>query len=416
MSDKNGRLPESQDKNDEIVPIEDNEDEFDEPRRRRRLFRERYVELSEEELDALDDEDEDERDYRPIRMRRDSKTGCLGGLMYAGFVISISVVLACLAWMAASDVLALNKAEHTATVSIPQDFNIDYVADALKDAGIIEYKFLFKLFSSISNAEENIRPGEYVLSTNFDYRALVSKMRTGSSAQLTTKITFPEGFTIQQMFELLEDNGIANVDDLIESATNSTFTYPCLEDENIAKGDPKRLEGYLFPSTYEFYIGERPSSVINKFLLAFHNRLTVDMYDQAEALGLSLREAVIVASMIEREAANDEERPIIASVIYNRLKSNMQLGIDATIIYVLPEHKTSLSSEDLAIDSPYNTRKYTGLPPGPIANPGMASITAALKPSTTNYYYYALDTATGTHRFFTNATEHGNFTATQNYG
>ena len=117
----------------------------------------------------------------------------------------------------------------------------------------------------------------------------------------------------------------------------------------------------------------------------------------------------------EKEAANDEERPLIASVIYNRLSTGMPLGIDATILYIHPEHEGAPTAEMLAEDSPYNTRDRIGLPPTPICNPGLASLKAALNPATTNYYYYALDTETGTHRFFTNINEFNAFVATQNY-
>ena len=377
--------------------------------------------ISDAELDAIEAEEAgyEERDWRPVRFRRDSRTGCLGGLMYAAFVISISVVLACVAWMAASDVLALNKAEHTAIVSVPEGFKIDDVADALKDAGLIEYKFLFRLFSMISDAETKIKPGEYKLSTNFDYRALVAKMQTGSSAQQTTKITFPEGYTMEQMFELLAEENICSILSLWDSATNTMFTYSFLEDEKIVRGEPLRLEGFLFPDTYEFYVGEQASSVLNKFLDNFRRKLNADMKLQAENLSMSIREIVIIASMIEREAgekADDAERAMIASVIYNRLKVGMPLQIDATVMYALEEHKSVLTTEDLGIDSPYNTYLNAGLPPGPISNPGINAIRAALLPADSSNYYYALEAETGKHKFFTNLTDHERFVATQNYG
>ncbi len=394
----------------------------------------------EEDLSFFDDgEDEVEmRDYHPIRFRRDGKTGCLGGLMYGVFVISVSIILACVGWMFASDVLALNKPEVTASVTIPeeafsekevevtdeegnvvgtetvQSADIDYVATALKDAGLIEYKFLFKLFSLISDADVKIDPGTYELDTSLDYRALITKMQIGSESQVETTVTFPEGFTMYQIFQRLEENNICSVEDLYDAAANYDYSYSFLDD--IPLGDASRLEGFLFPDTYNFYEGMSATAAIDVFLLNFHNKLTADMLEQAEAMGMTLREVVTVASMIEKEAANDDERALIASVIYNRLAIDMPLQIDATSLYTHPDHEGEPTQEMLDDASdPYNTRINTGLPPTPIASPGAASLTAAFQPASTSYYYYALDTETNTHQFFTNSTDFENFLATQNY-
>lgn len=390
------------------------------------------------EKDIFDEDDEplEERDFRPIRRRRDGKIGCLGGLMYFAFVISLSILLACLGWMAASDVLALNKPLEDGTVTLPQSIftekeievenddgtvstetvmsaDIDYVANALKDAGLIEYKPLFKLFCKVVHADIKIDPGTYELNTKCDYNALVLRMQTASASMVATTVMFPEGYTMQEIFEKLEAEGICSVEDLMEAAADYSYNYSFLD--WTEPGDAQRLEGYLFPDTYEFYQGMQASSAINKFLLNFHGKLTADMYTQAENLGISLHEAVIVASMIEAEAGSNDERALIASVIYNRLNAGMPLQIDATVMYALGEHKEQLTAEDLQVDSPYNTYLYTGLPAGPICNPGLASLNAALNPSSTNYMYYALDTETGTHRFFTSYSEFEAFIATQDY-
>ena len=389
----------------------------------------------EDEFDE-DDEPLEERDFRPIRGRRDGKTGCLGGLMYFAFVVSLSILLACLGWMAASDVLGLNKPLEDGTVTLPESIftekeievenedgtvttqtvmsaDIDYVATALKEAGLIEYKPLFKLFCKVVHADTKIDPGTYELNTKCDYNALVLRMQTASASMVATTVMFPEGYTMQEIFEKLEEEGICTVEELMDAAANYSYNYSFLD--WTEPGDAQRLEGYLFPDTYEFYQGMQASSAINKFLLNFHGKLTADMYTQAENLGISLHEAVIVASMIEAEAGSDSERSLIASVIYNRLNAGMPLQIDATVMYALGEHKEQLTAEDLQVDSPYNTYVNTGLPAGPICNPGLASINAALNPSNTNYLYYALDKETGTHQFFTNYSEFEAFIATQDY-
>ncbi|MCI5753893.1 MAG: endolytic transglycosylase MltG [Clostridiales bacterium] len=395
-----------------------------------------YVRLRDEK--ELGDELE-ERDFRPIRQRRDGRTGLLGGFMYAAFVICLSVILACAAWMAASDVLALNKDDVSAFITLPEEIfhdkqvdvydadgqvtgtktvqaaDMSRVASLLKDAGIIQYKGLFELYAGISDADVKVDPGTYELTTDYDYRALVKKMTIGSEAMLTTKITFPEGLSIDQIFQKLEDNRICSVEDLQETAANYNYSYSFLEDVP-EQGDVHRLEGFLFPDTYEFYQGEQASSAINRFLRNFHYKLTADMLTQAKDLNLTLREVVTVASMIEKEAANDEERAAIAAVIYNRMRAGMPLQIDATVLYALGDWSATIDADALAYNSPYNTYLFSGLPAGPICNPGMASIRAALQPARSDNLYYALDTATGTHRFFNNYNEFAAFTATQDYG
>lgn len=382
-------------------------------------------------------EAESERDYRPVRRNHVYRSGCLGGVMYFVFIVCISVVLACLAWMCASDMLALNKESFTATVSLPSSIfesktvdtygedgkktgtervtsaDISYVAQQLKDAGLIEYKWLFEMFCKVSKADMKVSPGEYELQSSFDYRALIQNMRSGSSSALTVDVTIPEGFSMRQIFLRLEEKEVCSFEDLMDAAANYKFNYSFLE--NIPEGDASRLEGFLFPDTYQFYVGEQASSVINKFLVVFYNKLSADMINQAGNLGMSIRDVVNVAAMIEKEAANDEERGLIASVIYNRINAGMPLGIDATILYAYPDHEGAPTAEMIAADSPYNSRLYTGLPPTPICCPGLASLNAALNPESTNYYYYALDTASGTHRFFSTAGEHESFVATQNY-
>ena len=384
-----------------------------------------------------------ERDYRPVRRGREYKSGCLGGIMYAVFIICVSIVLACFAWMAASDALALNQDNFSAMVTLPTSAfetktvdtfdengkkigtervttaDIEYVSTALKEAGLIEYRWLFEAFCKISHADTKLTPGSYELKSTYDYRALIQNMRAGSGAAQTIKVTFPEGFTMYQIFKRLEEKEVCSFDALVDAAENYKYNYSFLE--GLEPGDMSRLEGYLFPDTYEFYVGMQASSAINKFLQRFHYILTADLLKQAEDRGMSLQEIITIASLIEKEAAVDPERGVderarVASVIYNRLDAGMTLGIDAALLYEYPEHVGAPTSEMLTADTPYNTRLHTGLPPTPICNPGLDAIKAALNPESTSFYYYALDTETGTHRFFTNEWDFNNFVATQNYG
>ena len=347
------------------------------------------------------------RDYRPVRRRRYYRTGLQGGLMYFGFVVCVSVILASVLWLAADDVLSLNKEEVEAQVYVGEEADLDDIATELYGKGLVKYKPLFKLFGRLTHADEKIEPGIYTISSKLDYNAMIHVMKHDEVtyvARDTVTITIPEGKTLKQTFQILAEHGVCPYETLLDCAANHAFKYSFLED--IPYGDATRLEGYLFPDTYQFYASSTPEEAINKFLMNFDGKFSDTMRDKAEQMGYSMHEILTIASLIEMEAGSDTERGTVASVIYNRLNSSYYpyLQIDATIQYVLEERKEYLTEKDLQVDSPYNTYKYTGIPPGPIANPGLASIRAALNPESTGYYFYALN-KNGVHNFFSSYNE-----------
>ena len=369
----------------------------------------------------------------PRRRRKKKGFSLLGTLLYVAFVIGISTLLAAVGWVAANDVLALNKAEHSAIITLPEDIftdkevtvetdegtetktiqvvDLDYVADQLKSNGIIEFKLVFRLFSVFSNADEKMAPGTYQLDTDMDYRAIVTNLGSNSASRQMVTVTIPEGYTVDQIFQRLEENGVSTEEKLQDMAATHDYAFSFLQE--IPLGDYHRLEGYLFPDTYEFYMGEDPKTVINKMLVNFDRRFTDEMRAEVQENGYSVRDIVIIASMIERET-DGSDRATIASVIYNRLNnpnSGTQgyLQIDATLVYALGR---VITQADYTADTPYNTYTNQGLPPGPISNPGLASIQAAMDPENTSYYYYALG-SDGTHSFFRTLEEQQNFIAQQ---
>ncbi len=359
----------------------------------------------------FDGEYRDLPDNRPLRQRREKRTGCLGGILYAVFVICICLLLASLLWLAATDVLGLGDQDEVVQVTIPQDYTIDDVAGILKENGLIEYKFLFKLFANLSGADENIIAGTYELNKNYDYRALVSGMTARGGKRAEVDVVIPEGFTLRQIIELFDANGVCSADELWDTAANYDFDYAFLDESTL--GDEFRLEGYLFPDTYTYYVGDTPARAFSKLLDNFEAKFKEEYSTRAEELGYSVQEIITIASMIEKEAGDDEERDLIASVIYNRLNSDYRyLEIDATIFYAIAGTDEEFST---SVDSPYNTYMYAGLPAGPIANPGIASIKAALYPEDTNYYYYALNQSK-THDFFNDYDEFLAFINSDAYG
>jgi UPF0755 protein len=282
----------------------------------------------------------------------------------------------------------------------------------LYDAGLIKYKFLFNIFADFSKAEGKISAGTYMLYTNLDYRSLVQGMTKRSGARVETTVTIPEGFTLAQIFALFEEYDVCPASDLWEAATNYDFDYSFLDKET--RGDRLRLEGFLFPETHNFYRNSEAPQVLNKLLNEFNNRFTEEYIERVEDMGYSVRDIIIIASIIEREAGDDDERPRIAAVIYNRLKSKdfPKIQIDATIRYAIAGTDRPFSTD---IDSPYNTYMHEGLPPGPISNPGIASIRAALYPDSTKEYYYALNLE-GTQNFFMTGAQHEAFVHSNEYG
>ncbi len=352
---------------------------------------------------------QEDRSGAPRRKRRKKRSG-LSAMLYVIAVIGISALLAALCWVAACDVLALDKPEHTATITISESPTVDQVSDLLKENGLIEHKFLFKLFSAVTGVEEKqkITPGTYELDTDMDYNALINAMGKSSANRKEVTITIPEGMTLDQIFALLEKEGVSTVAKLREEAANHQFKYSFLKD--LPTGDYHRLEGYLFPDTYTFYMGGDPLQILNKMILRFDEMFTDEMRQDAAGRERTIGEIVTIASLIEKETDGTDQAKI-ASVIYNRLNNTKEtagfLNIDAAILYA-----TGGIAVDTSADTPYNTYTHKGLPPTAIANPGIDALRAALYPADTNYYYYALGD-NGTHSFFRTLREQQNFIASQ---
>ena len=344
------------------------------------------------------------------RRRRSAARSASFAVLYAVAVIGVSALLACVGWIAASDVLALNKEEHSVTVTITPEDSYDDVVDMLKDNGLIEYKSLFKLFSAITGGKDKIASsGTFTLNSDMDYRALISGISANSASRAVVDVTIPEGYSVQETIQLLADSDVSNVEDLTEAAKNHVFDYTFVDNENL--GSITRLEGFLFPDTYEFFHKEDAVSALDRLLSNFQTRVSGDLLTDIENSQYSLREIVTLASIIEKEAiGDDEERANISSVFYNRLSGdNSEIGTalqsDATIYYAL--HIAGMDDTQFStdLDSPYNTYKYGGLPAGPICNPSLSSIKAAVHPNDTGYYYFAYG-KDGVSHFFRTYDEH----------
>lgn len=351
--------------------------------------------------------------------RRRRRRRFLSGWRYALFVLLLSVMLTGVGWLLLNDFCAFSKADVTTTIEVTADDDLKTVADKLHDAGLIQYKWFFKLFGGVADANEKIGIGSYTLTSDMDYMALINAMHNSSGGMNTdtVRVTIPEGYTVRQIIALLAKNGVNTESALTDAAQTATFNYDFIDNDSE---DISRLEGYLFPDTYDFYVNEKPANALRRLLSNFTAKMDEDMMSQVENSGYSLAEIITVASLIEKETAGSDQAQI-ASVIFNRLNGPGDKGgtygllqVDAALLYALPDHVGALTSEDTKIDSPYNLYEHPGLPPTPIANPGMASIEAALHPDTTEYYYYALG-KDGTHYFSATLSEHNSFINSDQY-
>ena len=376
------------------------------------------------------------RSVRKGRPKRKKGVGLLGiphllaTVIWLLIIAAIGTSLGRMIWVCAADALAFGRESKKVTVTIPKDATNEEIAETLYEAGLIRYPGVFELYADLAVDEGEIVPGTYELDTIYDYMALVVQISNRSSSRETTEVLIPEGLNCRQIFDLLEEKKVCTVEELEEYAANGE-----LDDfwflEGVERGDKYCLEGYLFPDTYEFYVGGSARHTLEKMLSGFDYRIKEEHTAMLPALNerlsammrkngcseeyiaahqMDLRDVIIVASLIEEETASVKESPNIASVIYNRLTQDQEyeryLGIDAAIIYALGEHTDTLTAEDLAIDSPYNTRLYAGLTPGPISNPGLESILSALNPEDTKYYYYVLNPESGLHDFSKTLEEH----------
>ncbi|MFZ3102792.1 MAG: endolytic transglycosylase MltG [Desulfitobacteriaceae bacterium] len=275
------------------------------------------------------------------------------------------------------------------------------IAQELEQRKLIRNASVFYFMARTRQQNFKLLPGEYYISSSMSPQSIIDRLLKGPDVELA-RVTIPEGYNSDQIINLLVQKGLGTKESFIKVVTSESFPYLFL------KGAPvgvHRLEGFLFPDTYFFKKGDGSRAIIDTMLQRFNQELTLDTQKQLDNLKISVRDWVIMASLVEKEALKEVDRPLIASVFFNRLKKSMPLQIDATIQFILGTPKLKLLNSDLQRPSPYNTYLHKGLPPGPIANPGHASLQAVLKPAQSEYLYY-LARNDGYHIFATTFDEH----------
>ena len=284
-------------------------------------------------------------------------------------------------------------------VEIPQGAGSVAIAKRLADAGVVRDVASFRLALWITGQGRRLQAGEYRFDHPVSARQVADKIARGDV--FVRPITFPEGLTIRQMAALYESKGFGPAKEFLDAARNAALV-------SAIDPDAKDLEGYLFPDTYKMPRRSTADQLVARMAQSFMRALTPELIDAAEARRLTVRQFVTLASIVEKETGNQDERPLVAAVYANRLRIGMALQCDPTVIYALDRlgrYHGNLTRDDLQFDSRYNTYRYPGLPPGPIASPGRASLDAAARPADAAYLYF-VSRNDGSHVFSTTLDEH----------
>lgn len=314
-------------------------------------------------------------------------------VVYIAAVLVVSTIISLVVIFAANDIYAFSKSDESVQITIPEGADLGDLADILRENGVIKYKGLFKMKNK---GVHDIKAGEYTVSPSMSYDKLISEFREKVPTGVSW-ITIPEGYTTDEIIDLFVESGIGEREAYVDVINNYDFDYWFIDElgeDWDSDGRIYRLDGYLFPDTYQFYNASSEITVVNKLLSRFEQVFVKSYKERAAELGYSVDEILTLASIIEKEAASQAEFSDVSSVFHNRLNNPATfpcLESDATVVYSI-QHETgvrpNLTSDDLNRDDPYNSYKVSGLVPGPIANPSNSAILAALNPKNTNYYYF----------------------------
>lgn len=335
--------------------------------------------------------------------KQKSSVGSL--VWYLAVLVILTLGVSLLGISCINDIIPLSRKDETVTVTVEPDSSTSEIIDLLSDNGLIKQKWFCKIFYSLettlknrnkTNVEEPVYlSGRYDLNKQDGFEAYLSKFKDTQIGKETTLVSIPEGLTCYQIFERLDKFGVCKKQKLISSLTGTKFEYTFFKAIPDNKSRTLKLEGYLYPNTYEFYVDSDPNSVIRKLLEESEKMWSDEYQEQADKLGYSMDEILTIASIIQREAANKDQMKDISSVIHNRLShpaSWPTLGCDSTETYIKTYVSPNVGPTEAAIYmQKYNTYNNQGLPPGPICNPGDDAINAALYPNETNYYFFRHD-------------------------
>lgn len=318
-----------------------------------------------------------------------------GGLLLV-LIVMMSAIL--FSFKSGSVPANIPKGNEIVYVRVAPGMSSDRIGQLLVEKGIISSKAKFWLATKINGADSKFKPGVFAMTRNMSVGDAMSILLNAKSS--VVRVTIPEGFNLKEIAQRLEESGLVDAKEFLQAAKNyAPYDYM------VKKPDADyRAEGFLFPDTYEFSNDSSPEDIMKRMIDEFDSKLTPDVKQKLREKNLSVYDMVILASLVEKEALFKKDMPVIAQVFYKRLKINMPLQTDTTITYLIGA-KEDVSIADTKVDSPYNTYQHYGLPPGPIASPGMDAINAVLEPAGTDYLYFVADRQ-GNNYFSSSYAEH----------
>lgn len=319
-------------------------------------------------------------------------------VVWVSAVLAVSVFIASFALSSINDLVGFSKESKEIEITIPEGYGLSEISELLKETGVIDEPFTFEVYARIKEMDKRLAPGTYTLNSNLGYDQIFQILKTKEVAKNVVTVNFYEGMKLTEIAKRLEENGVCGYDEFLEAARTESFEYEFETMMGTSELIYYKWEGYLFPDTYEFYTNSTPRSVIAKFIDNFNNKITSEYYLRMQELGLSLEELITLASVIQSEAAYMEDMEKVSSAFHNRLAPGSGLPyLQSDVTWFYYEQEIEPNVEDEALSDSYLSAYYTypnykvGLPVGPICNPGMNAIKAALYPADTNYYYFVTD-------------------------
>lgn len=351
--------------------------------------------------DDFEDEPEEKRPPKPKKKKRKKKGNgrLIFGLIMTAMIVAVAVFCAAFVLKFARDFVGIGKSSVEVVVEIPMNSGTADIADILANEGIIDSAYFFRFYSRIKGSDGTFVAGSHVLTPDMSYENIVHELQQGAvDTRESVDITFPEGIDLLDAAQKLEENNVCSASDFIREFNNSSFGFDFEKLVKVSAMKFYKMEGYLFPDTYTFYVEEDPKIVCKKIYRNFETRITPDIYARMDDLGLEFEEMLTMASMVQAEASSVYDMKRVASVFRNRLADPDNyplLQSDPTRKYVEEVIEPNIEFPSKEMFKAYNTYEGAGLPPGPICNPGLDAINAVLYPADTDYYYFCANVDTG---------------------
>lgn len=368
-----------------------------------------------EEADSVEEYDDEEEEEVPAakpkkKRRKRFSTKLAVGLLLTTIIIVVSILLAVYALKTAKELIGHGKQDMEIVVEIPENAGTADIADILVNNGVIDDAMLFRVVSKIKGTDGFYVAGSHKVNPSMSYGDIIKKLQEDAiNEREVADVTFPEGITLVDAAKRLEEKGVCSADEFIDAFNSASFGYDFEAD--IKKSSLKfyKMEGYLFPDTYRFYLDEDPLIVSKKIYKNFNDKMTRDLLGRMKDMGKTLEETLTLASIVQAEAGDTANMKRVASVFYNRLNNSDDFPLlqsDPTSAYV---RDVIVPNSDYVTDNmktAYDTYKGAGLPPGPICNPGLDAIKAVLYPAETDYFYFCSNLETGEFYYAKTLEEH----------